>query len=205
VGILGVEIMDSTAFSLLANSNLKVNGNQISFGAVDFQLHPPTLTPIFANLDQEMDLTIGSLNFRIRSLSSIRLSDSTKSNPSASKTMTIAMSESSVGSSSAVNSPVSFAATEEIEEKIEELDETMDNLDLGDQSEDFIIYYDDTSDKSTDTWKTGLELHEDNHTTFSSCSSKFDNQYQVLAIVGDNSEEFDDNNNPVLNPANISR
>jgi hypothetical protein len=25
----------------------------------------------------------------------------------------------------------------------------------------------------------------------------------VLAIVGDNSEEFDENNNPVLNPANI--
>jgi hypothetical protein len=31
--------------------------------------------------------------------------------------------------------------------------------------------------KSTDTWKTGLELHEDNQTTLSSCSSKFDNQY----------------------------
>jgi hypothetical protein len=39
----------------------------------------------------------------------------------------------------------------------------------------------------------------------SSCRYKFDNQYQVLAIVGDNSEEFDDNNNPVLNPANITR
>jgi hypothetical protein len=50
-----------------------------------------------------------------------------------------------------------------------------------------------------------LELHEDNQTTLSSCSSKFNNQYQVLAIVGDNSEEFDDNNNLVLNPANIHR
>jgi hypothetical protein len=101
--------------------------------------------------------------------------------------MPIAMSGLSVGSSSEVNLPVSFAATEEIEEKIKELDETMDNLDLGDQSEDFMICYDDTSDKSTDTWKTGLELHEDNQTTFSNCSSKFDNQYQVLAIIGDNS------------------
>jgi hypothetical protein len=80
----------------------------------------------------------------------------------------------------------------------------MDNLDLGDQSEDFMICYDDTSDKSADTWKIGLELHEDNQTTLSSCSSKFDNQYQLLAIIGDNSEEFDDNN-PVLNPANINR
>jgi hypothetical protein len=81
----------------------------------------------------------------------------------------------------------------------------MDNLDLGDQLEDFMICYDDTSDKSTDTWKIGLELHEDNQTTLSSCSSKFDNQYQELTIVGDNSEEFDDNDNPVLNPANINR
>jgi hypothetical protein len=38
----------------------------------------------------------------------------------------------------------------------------MDNLALGDQSEDFMIRCD---DKSTDTWKTGLELHEDNQTT----------------------------------------
>jgi hypothetical protein len=81
----------------------------------------------------------------------------------------------------------------------------MDNLDLGDQSEDFMICCDDTSDKSTDTCKTGLELHEDNQTTFSSCSSKVENQYQVLPIVGDNSEEIDDNKNPVLNPANVTR
>jgi hypothetical protein len=131
-----------------------------------------------------MDLTIGSLNFRVGSLGLIRLSDSTKLNPSASKTATIAMSESSIGSSSEVNLPVSFATTKNIGGKIEELDETMDNFDLGDQSEDFMIYYDDTSDKSTDTWKTGLELHEDNQTTLSSSHSKFDNQYQVLAIIG---------------------
>jgi hypothetical protein len=81
----------------------------------------------------------------------------------------------------------------------------MENLDLGDQLEDFMICYDDTSDKSTDTWKTGLELHEDKETILSNSNSKFDNRYQVLAIVGDNSEELGDNNNPVLNPANINR
>jgi hypothetical protein len=64
-----------------------------------------------------------------------------------------------------------------------------------------MVCYDDTSDKSTDTWKIGLELHEDTETILSNSSSKFDNRYQVLAIVGDNSEELDDNNNPVLNPA----
>jgi hypothetical protein len=81
----------------------------------------------------------------------------------------------------------------------------MENLNLGDQLEDLMICHDDASDKSTDTWKTGLELHEDDETIFSSFNSKFDNRYQVLAIVGDNSEEFDENNNLVLNPANINR
>jgi hypothetical protein len=89
--------------------------------------------------------------------------------------------------------------------KITELDETMENLDLGDQLEDLMICHDDASDKSTDTWKTGLELHEDDGIIPSSFNSKFDNRYQVLAIVGDNSKEFNENNNPVLNPANINR
>jgi hypothetical protein len=117
----------------------------------------------------------------------------------------MAVSKSSVGSSNEVNSPVSFTPTENMDDKIEELDKTMENLDLGEQSEDFTICYNNLSDKSTDTWKTGLELHEDNQTTLSSGSSKFDNQYQILAIIGDKSEEFDDNNNPVLNPANVTR
>jgi hypothetical protein len=198
--------MNSMAFLLPANSNSKVDGNQISFGIVDFQPHPPTLTPVFASLDQKMDLTIGRLNFRVGSLGSIRISDLTKSDPSVGKTATMAISKSSADSSSEVNSPVSFTMTENIEDKIKEIDETMENLHLGDQSDDFMICCGSISDKSTDTWKTGLERHEDNQTTLSSCSSKFDNQYQILAIIGDNSEEFDDNNNnPVLNPANVTR
>jgi hypothetical protein len=125
--------------------------------------------------------------------------------PLTSEAKIVAMSESSVGSSSEANSLVSFATTEIAEGKIAEVDENMENFDLGDQLEDLMICHDDTSDKSTDTWKTGLELHEDNDSIFSSFNSKFDNRYQVLAIVGDNSEEFDENNNPVLNPANINR
>jgi hypothetical protein len=68
-----------------------------------------------------------------------------------------------------------------------------------------MICHDDTSDKSIDTWKTGLELHEDDSSIFSSFNSKPDNRYQVLAIIGENSEELDENNNLVLNPANINR
>jgi hypothetical protein len=89
VGTLGVGIMNSTAFSFPASSNSKVDRNQISFGIVDFQPYPPTLTLVFASLNQEMDLTIGSLNFRVGSLGSIHLSDPMKS-------------ELSVGSSSEV-------------------------------------------------------------------------------------------------------
>jgi hypothetical protein len=78
MGALGVGIMNSTAFSLPSNINSKVDGNKISFGTVDFQPHPQTLTSVFASLDQEMDLTIGSLNFCVGSLGSICLSDLTK-------------------------------------------------------------------------------------------------------------------------------
>jgi hypothetical protein len=205
VGTLGVGIMNSTAFSLLANNNSKVDKNQISFGIVDFQPHQSNFTPIFESMDQDMDLTIGSLNFRVRSLGSICLSDPTKPGPSASESKTVVVSEPSVGSSNKVNSPVSFAATEIEEGKIAEVDKTMENFDLGDQLEDLMICHDDTSDKSTDTWKTGLELHEDDDSIFSSFNSKVDNRYQVLAIIGDNSEELDENNNPVLSPANVNR
>jgi hypothetical protein len=71
-----------------------------------------------------------------------------------------------VGSSSEANSPVSFVATEVAEGKIAEgkiaeVDENMENFDLGDQLEDLMISHDDTSVKSTDTLETRLELHED--------------------------------------------
>jgi hypothetical protein len=115
------------------------------------------------------------------------------------------MSESSVGSSSEANLQVSFAIIEIAEGKIAEVDENMENFNLGDQLEDLMICHDDTSEKSTDTWETGLELHEDDDSIFSSFNIMFNNWYQVLAIVGDNSEEFDENNNPVLNPANINK
>jgi hypothetical protein len=80
--------MNLMAFSLLANSSSEVDENQ------------------------KMELTIGSLSFCVGLLGSIRPSDPTKLDPSASKIKTITMSGSSVGSSSEVNSPVSFATAE---------------------------------------------------------------------------------------------
>jgi hypothetical protein len=205
VGTLGVGIMNSMAFLPFSNSNSEVDEIQIPFGTVDFQPHQSNFTPIFESMDQDIDLTIGSLNFRVGSLGSIRLSDPAKPGPSASESKTVAMSESSEGSSSEVNSPFSFAAIEIAEGKIAEGDETMENFDLEVQLEDLMICHDDTSDKSTDTWKTGLELHEDDNSIFSSFNSKLDNRYQVLAFIGDNSEELDLNNNAVLNPANVNK
>jgi hypothetical protein len=83
--------MNSMTFSLLANSNPEVDKSR------------------------EMELAIGSLSFYIGPLGSTHLSDSAKSSPTASKTKTITMSGSSVGSSSEVNSPVSLAATENVQ------------------------------------------------------------------------------------------
>jgi hypothetical protein len=106
--------MDSKAFSLSANSYSKVDGDQGTSEAIDFQPHPPTLTPVFANLDQEMDLTIESLNFCVGSLGITRLSDPMKLGLLVEKTASAAMLESSVGSSSEVNSLVSFTPTKKI-------------------------------------------------------------------------------------------
>jgi hypothetical protein len=92
--------MNLTGFSLLASNNPEVDE------------------------DQEMELTFGSLSFYIGPSGSTRLLDPTKSDPSASKTEKITASESSVGSSSEVNSPVSLAATEDMKEKLEEFNKT---------------------------------------------------------------------------------
>jgi hypothetical protein len=76
--------MNSTAFLLLANSSSKLDGSQ------------------------EMELTVGSLSIFVGPSGSSRLSDSTKPDPSASKPKTEVILESSEGSSSEVNSPVSL-------------------------------------------------------------------------------------------------
>jgi hypothetical protein len=101
VETLGVGIMNSTAFSLLANSSAEVDENQ------------------------ETELTIGSLSILIGPSGSSRLSDSTKPDPSASKPETVIMLESSEGSSSEVNSPVSLGKA-----KIAEGNKIREKLDL---------------------------------------------------------------------------
>jgi hypothetical protein len=98
--------MNSTAFSLLANSNPEVDESQ------------------------EMELTIGSLSFYIGPSGLTRLLDPAKSGPSASKTKIITMSRSSVGSSSEVNSPVILAAAENVQKKLEEFNETRGKSDM---------------------------------------------------------------------------
>jgi hypothetical protein len=167
------------AFLLLANSSIEVDGNQ------------------------EMELTIGSLSIFIGPSGSSRLSNPLKQDPSVSEPKIVAIMEYSEGSSSEVNSPVSL---EEVQKgKITEDEKAMENFDAGVQLKDLMISLNDISDKSTDTWKTGLELSEDGHSIFSSFNSNIGKQCQVLAIVGDNLEEFDKNNNLILNPANINR
>jgi hypothetical protein len=84
VGTLGIGIKNSTAFSLLANSSTELDGSQ------------------------EMELTIESLSIFVGPSGLSRLSDSTKPDPSVSKPKTEVMLESSEGSSSEVNSPVSL-------------------------------------------------------------------------------------------------
>jgi hypothetical protein len=114
--------MNWMAFSLLASSNPEVDESQ------------------------EMELTIGSLSFYVRHSGSTRLLDPMKSGPSASKAERITTSGSSVGSSSKVNSSVSLTATEDVQEKLEEFNETRGKPDMEetsvkthDSSRDFTI------------------------------------------------------------------
>jgi hypothetical protein len=73
---------------------------------------------------KKMELTIGSLSFYVGPSGSTCLSDPAKLGPSTSKTKIIAKSGSSVGSYSEANSPVSPAATENLQEKLKESDKT---------------------------------------------------------------------------------
>jgi hypothetical protein len=97
--------MNSTAFSLLANSSPEVDGSQ------------------------EVELTIGSLSIFIGPTGSSRLSDLMKSVLSANKPETEETVESSEGSSSEVNSPVSLEKM-----SIAKGDETQEIFDLEDKA-----------------------------------------------------------------------
>jgi hypothetical protein len=143
--------------------------------------------------------------------------------PSAGKTAIAATSETSVGSSSEVNSSVSIKPTKG--SIVKDLDEIMKNLYLDESSsysdmgsdenldksnsyseKDFMVYYGNVSNNSEDTWRSGLELYDDEQTIFSlSSSGDVHSQYQVYAIIDDTSEEFDANNNPIINPKNVTR
>jgi hypothetical protein len=120
-----------------------------------------------------MDLTIGSLNFCVGSLGSTRLSDLTKSDLSAGQTATVTTTESSVGSSSEANSPVSFATMQ----KIEELNETKGNLDIEEAMDN-------------------LDLDLKEFTTRSGVVSS--NVHQVCVIIIEAAEENNDDSNLVV-------
>jgi hypothetical protein len=76
-----------------------------------------------------MELMIGSLSIYVGPSGSTRLLDPAKPDPSTRKEERIAISGSSMDSSSEVNSLVSLTATEDMQKEIEELDETQGKLD----------------------------------------------------------------------------
>jgi hypothetical protein len=117
---------------------------------------------------QEMELTIGSLSFYVGPSGSTCLSDPVKSGLSTNKTEIIAKSGSSVGSSSEANSPVSPAATENLQEKLEEFDETRGEPDV-----------EVTMDK----------LHDSSRDFASRSSSVFRSIHQLCVIITEAAEE----------------
>jgi hypothetical protein len=187
---------------LPSNSNSKINKNQITFGAVDFQPHSTTLAPVFVSLDQEMDLTIGSLNSRVGSLGLVFLSDPINSGLSAGKTASAARSESSIDPSSEVNSLVSFKPTESIKSTVEELDEIMENIDLRESSgfdknfdnylaKDLTTRSGGVSDNNEDMWRP-----EGKHTYII---------HQMCVIISEAAEDDNGRNNQVISSQDVNQ
>jgi hypothetical protein len=133
MGTLGVGIMNLTVFSLLANNNPEVDESQ------------------------EMELTIESLSFYVGPLGSTRLSDPTRSGPSASKAERITISGSSVGSSSEVNSSVSLTAIEDMQEKLKEFDETQGKPEV---EATVVKTYDNSRDFSIESSGVSRSVHQ---------------------------------------------
>jgi hypothetical protein len=172
-----------------------------------------------------MDLSIGSFNFYVGSLGSLCLSDPIHSGLLPGKTAHATTPENYVGSSSKANSPASIKTTEGRRNTVDELDKIMENLDLKESSdysdialernyknisnyseEDFTARYSDVSYNTEDEWRSGLELYGDEQKIFSYGSNRgISNKYQVYAIIDNTLEEFDNNNNPIINPQNIRR
>jgi hypothetical protein len=104
------------------------------------------------------------------------------------------------GSSSEVNSPVSFVSTESIENTIQELDEIMENLDLGELSghsdrgsngnfgkytiADFTTRSGGVFDSDEGTWR--LE-------------GRYTNNTHQMCVITEAVEDGDGRNNPVVN------
>jgi hypothetical protein len=172
-----------------------------------------------------MDLTIGSFNFCVGSLGSLRLSDPILSGLSAGKSAAAKILETSVSSSSKVNSPASGKPAKSKRNIVNELDKIMENLNLKESldysdmesegnsfsisnysEEDFTACYGDVSYSSEDEWMSGLALHDDKQTIFSlGANHNIRNQHQMYAIINDTSEELDNDNNPIINPQNTQQ
>jgi hypothetical protein len=106
---------------------------------------------------QEIELTIGSLSFYVRPSGSTRLSDLAKSGLSASKAERITISGSSVGSSSEVNSLVSFTATEDMQKRLKEFDETRGKADMEATT---VKTHDSTRDFTTESSGVSRSVHQ---------------------------------------------
>jgi hypothetical protein len=131
----------------------------------------------------------------------------------ASKTVDATTLETSAGSSSEPNSPVSIKPAESKKSIVEPLDEIMENIgfkESSDQSfsssgseeqsdsiinyseEDSTARYGGVSDGSEDEWMSGLELYNSEPTIFSSNPNQnINNHHQVYVGLEQTSEEFD--------------
>jgi hypothetical protein len=119
----------------------------------------------------------------------------------------VARSETSVGSSSEVNSPVSFKPTENIKITVEELNKIMENLDLGESS----VYSDKGSDENFDntptndfTTRSG-GVSDNNEDMWRPGGKHTSRIHEVCIIISEVAEEDDGGSNPVINSQSFNQ
>jgi hypothetical protein len=101
---LGAGVMILAVFSS-PSDNLTIFGGKIRSGSTDLCPQPPTPLSAVDNFDREINLMIGSFNFRVRSICTTRLSDPICLGPLTEISASAAASTSSVGSSGEENLP----------------------------------------------------------------------------------------------------
>jgi hypothetical protein len=192
VGSIDTGDMDSPVLATSPVINSMIIVSQVRFGSIEFLPHPPSLLPVFENMDHGMDLPIGSLSFRVGSRGSICLSDPICSGPSAIDEAPI-RATSSTDSSSKVNSPVEEEVNNNTASSWGDLANLFDDISSDNESESLSVSPSFSTEQSSfvnDPYDSfdynSMEVSFDSEVVTNSCHREHHHVYAI--ITGDSGE-----------------